>query len=69
MPQLLRSWLPDVYSEALSDDDLQSLITVGVSIADLVRGSRNCQDNFNSYDSVPKKFVPAVSLAVEDTCL
>lgn len=59
----------DVYSEALSDDDLQSLITAGVSIADPVRGSRNCQEKFNSYDPVPRKFVPAVSLAVGDTCL
>lgn len=40
---------PDVYSEALSDDDLQPLTTAGVRIADLVRGSRNCHDKFNSY--------------------
>lgn len=60
---------PDVYSEALSDDDLKPLTTAGVSIADLVRGSRNCQDKFNTYDPVPANFVPAVSQAVEDTCL
>lgn len=29
---------PDVYSEALSDDNLQHLATAGVSTADLVRG-------------------------------
>lgn len=39
-----------VYPEALSDDDLQPLATAGVSIADLVRGSRNCQDKLNNYD-------------------
>lgn len=58
-----------VYSEALSEDDLKTLATAGMSIVDLVRGSRNCQDKFNTYDPVSDNFVPAVSQAVEDTCL
>lgn len=62
------SGFPDVYSEALSDDDVQPLATAGLSIADLVRGSRNCHDKFNSYNPVPNNFVTAGSQAVDDTC-
>lgn len=60
---------PDVFSEALSDADLQPLTTAGISKADLIRGSSNFQDKLNSYDPVAITFVPAVSQVVEATCL